>query len=296
MTFVQSLFNLPNGYDYAVCVVVFFLVWLLKRYVWAVAGWIWKVLAEIKRPFVPWAWPTLWYSLAGGAVVWLLKYPIILGIQYADQRWVHPTYLVRDTLPYVTDIYEAEMDKYLWPTEMEIVRTRTREMAAKLGTTPLAIYEVAYSECGMNPYCVRKDGVAAGWIQFTRMGLVGLGHSLEEVKGACYNRDIRFLMDLTEAYLLSRAKGKALPRPCDIYTAVFAPGYVGCPDGQVLYSTKDGDAYDLNAGLDGWFEKQVNGGVLILRSDSHCDGKITIADLDLCLEAKKAKLISRYKK
>ena len=77
---------------------------------------------------------------------------------------------------------------------------RDRETAhaadrCKVGCSPLAIYEVAYSECGLNPFRIRDDGVAAGWIQFTTNGLPGIPTdgrqtTLPEVKDACRRRDV----------------------------------------------------------------------------------------------------------
>jgi hypothetical protein len=102
-------------------------------------------------------------------------------------------------------------------------------------------------------------------------------------------------MDLTEMYLVSRSKGKPMPRSCDVYTCVFAPGYLGFGDDQNLYSISDGDAYYLNAGLDGYYLQQVGDKQIIMHSRKAADGRITINDLALALAAKKAALAKKYK-
>jgi hypothetical protein len=294
--FFQQFLYQEGIYAYVACCMLAVVLWLAWRYFSAVWWWIMRVWAEIRRPFIPWAWKSLGVILALGGILWLVRSPFVGILQFVDQRWLHPVYLERDTAVYVTDVYEAEMGKYLFPSEVAIVKRRTADMAARLGTTPLAIYQVALAECGMNAFVIRTDGVAAGWIQFTANGLSGFGYTLTEVKAACRARDINFIMDLTEVYLTTWAKGRPLRRPADVYACVFAPKFIGYPDEQTLYDTGDGDAYELNKGLDGYFVSTKNGRPIIMHSPSKRDGRITIADLDLCLESKKAKLIAAYRK
>lgn len=226
--------------------------------------------------------------------IFFLRLPISDGLQWVEQRYLYPVEFTSDTSEHVLAVYEMELARYCDPYECEIVKRRTREIATKIGSTPLSIYEVAYSECGMNPFCVRKDGVAAGWIQFTRSGLTGLGVSLPQVKAACYQRNTNLIMDLTESYLVDRAKGKQMPRSCDVYTCVFAPGYLGYEDDATLYSIQDGDAYTLNSGLDGYFIQDADGTQIVMNTRKARDGRITINDLKLALAYKKSSLLKKY--
>jgi hypothetical protein len=223
--------------------------------------------------------------------IFLLRAQVSDLAQWVEQRYVDPAYMVADTSPHITAIFEMEIDRRLDKYESEVVKTRTRQLAARIGSTPLSIYMVALSECGLDPFRIRDDGTAASWIQFTTIGLHGLGVSLAEVKNMCYRRDIVGIMDLTDRYILRAAGTTPLPRPCDAYTAVFAPAYIGKPDDFVLYSGWDNPAYYLNApALDGFY---IADG-LILQSRRMFDGKITIQDLYLSLEAKKARLIAAH--
>jgi hypothetical protein len=80
---------------------------------------------------------------------------------------------------------------------------------------------------------------------------------------------------------------------CGVYTCVFAPGYVGHPESRVLYAGLGNPAYYLNSVFDGYY---VDDAGRIMRSRKMQDGKITIAELRLHLEAKKARLIASYQK
>lgn len=292
---LQILLSLPGAWSYIACTLFVVLVVQSIR----IVGFLWSVLRlalnTLRRVVVK---PSIWGVICVcvfALPIWAFRMSISDGIQWYEQRYLSPLVFVPDTSSHVTAIYEMELAKYCDPYECEIIQRRTREIAAKIGSTPLAIYEVAYSECGMNPFVIRTDGVAAGWIQFTRAGLTGTGATLEHVKKACQDRNAAFVMDLTEAYLLDRAKGKTMPRSCDIYTCVFAPGYLGQNDEQTLYSVRDGADYYLNAGLDGYYIQQVGDRQLIMNSRKARDGRITINDLKLALAAKKARLIGAYK-
>lgn len=223
--------------------------------------------------------------------IFLLRNQVSDLAQWVEQRYIDPAYMVSDTSPHITAIFEMEIDRKLDTYEADVLKTRTRQLAAKIGSTPLSIYMVALSECALNPFAIREDGDAAGWIQFTTTGLKGLGVSLAEVKNMCYRRDIHGIMDLTDRYMLRAAGATPLPRPCDVYTAVFAPSYIGKADEYPLYSGVNNPAYYLNApALDGFY---IADG-LILQSRRMFDGKITINDLNLSLEAKKARLIAAH--
>jgi hypothetical protein len=248
------------------------------------SGW-----ATLKPYIVPRSLRRVFALVVLGSILCVFSKPANNLIQRIEWQ-LFPVYVSQDTTGreavYLRQLYKVN-DTYT----ASVIERRTAAMAQRLNTTPTAIYEVAYSECRLNPFTIRKDGRAAGWIQFTTAGLHGLGCTLEQVKAACLRQDIGFIMDLTEAYLQSRAKGKPMPRGVDVYTCVFAPGYLGAPDTQVLYSTADGAAYSLNSGLDGYYTKQEADRVRIYRAESAKDGKITITDLALHLAALNAKLL-----
>lgn len=214
-----------------------------------------------------------------------------ISLQWVEENLIHPVYVTpQDTSAWALSQYEAALERKLSPGESDIVKRRTREIAAKVGSTPQAIYEVAYSECGLNPFCIRTDGIAAGWLQFTRAGLEGLNVSLDDVKRACYNRNADFVMDVSERYLVRAAGGHPLLTSADVYTAVFAPSFVGMTDSTILYSGRNRPSYFLNAGLDG-HKYRMSGNKLVWFREP--DGAITISDLRLALAAKRFKFLSR---
>ena len=132
------------------------------------------------------------------APIYLFSPHIGDALQYIEQHYTNPVYYTKtapDTLEMLAR-YEAEIRKHTDGYEFEVLRTETAKTAAAIGSTPLAIYETAYLECGLDPFRVRDDGVAAGWIQFTRAGLAGLvvdgrTYTLEQVRAACRARGQR---------------------------------------------------------------------------------------------------------
>lgn len=227
--------------------------------------------------------------MAAALPVYLMRGMVVDNLQYAEQIFA-PAYISGDTSAHALALYESEIDRYCDTYEAQAVKRRTREMAQKIGCSPLALYEVAYSECGMNPFCIRGDGIAAGWIQFTAAGLGFVpGVTLPQVKAACKNRDVEKIMEWTETYLVRAASGRQIADAAGVYVAVFAPGFVGADDGQVLYSAaRDGDKYYLNAGFDGYY---LDGQGRIIRRDAAKDGRITVGELRLHLEAKKCNFL-----
>lgn len=188
-----------------------------------------------------------------------------------------------------TAAFEIELQKRVSPSEFSVIQKSTIETSKKIGCKPSDIYAVAYSECALNPFNVRMDGVAAGWIQFTAAGCGFVpGLTLEKVKAMCAARDINGMMIATEKYLTATTDGKTVSRPVDVYLAVFAPAKVGADDNAVLYEGYNNSSYYLNAGLDGWVTRADG---RILNSKINKDGKITVRELSLCLEAKAQKLI-----
>lgn len=291
---IQLLLEQRGAWGYALSVCLFALAWLAWRYFWFSWRVFRQLFAQVRRPFIPFRRWSLVILALGGLALYTFSRPLVGIIEYVETRWIDPVYIVADTSAWAQSVYEAEAARHLGASELALLKKRTAETAAKIGTTPLAIYEVALVECGMNPFCVRADGIAAGWIQFTTLGLSGLGVSLEQVKDACRRRDLGFILDLTETYLLDRANGRPLPRSCDVYACVFAPGYIGAPDDQTLYSRADGAAYTLNRGLDGYRVINTLRGDLVVRDERACDGRITVNDLSLCLAAKKARLLAQH--
>lgn len=233
-----------------------------------------------------------WWRMAAAALVALplyaFRYQAADTLQIIEQT-LQPAYVTADTSRHALAIYEAQLARRVDAYELEIVKQRTRDIAQKLSSTPLAIYEVAHSECGLDPFRIRDDGIAAGWIQFTRAGLQGIA-TLEQVKAACRARDIAAMMNWTEQYLTTRAAGKPLPDAAAVYVAVFAPGHIGAPDAQVLYSGYTNPEYYLNSIFDGYYTTSAG---QIFRTRAAQDGKITIKELRLHLEAKKSALIRR---
>lgn len=270
------------------CVAVFVFFWLLSRYSKA-------VFDALKKPFIPFKWNSLFTILCGTLIVWIFKTSISDGLQWTEQRYLNPTYIVADTSSFAQQVYETELSRYVNEQEFQKIKKRTAEIAQKTGSTVLAIYQVAYSECRMNPFVIREDGIAAGWIQFTTIGLTGMGVSLKEVKAACLRRDVDFMMDLTERYLVDRSKDTPLPRAVDVYTCVFAPGFINYPDESTLYSTSDGAAYYLNSIFDGYYTEFQQGKEVILHTRKAQDGRITKRELQLHLEMQKSLLLKNFK-
>lgn len=216
-----------------------------------------------------------------------LSGPASYMLEVLEHRYICPVYVGQSQLSEseVINRYEREIREHTTPAEFDTLRRRTAEIAAKINSTPAAIYETAWLECGLNPFRVRDDKVAAGWIQFTRAGLSGLGVSLEAVIHSCKSRDISTIMNLTEAYLTRKCRGD-MRNTIDLYLAVFAPAHIGKAPHAVVYAGFENPAYYKNAGLDGW---TTDGGKIVR---GQRDGRITVGEIWLCLERKKGLLIS----
>ncbi|MGL4641328.1 MAG: hypothetical protein ACRCVX_16575 [Shewanella sp.] len=187
----------------------------------------------------------------------------------------------------VTDIdtkFESEIRKRNPPNVASVVINRSRSLAQRLNIPVNWIYQTALNECALNPFTVRTDKVAAGWIQFTRVGLsgIGSGESLQSVIQYCKEGKADTIMGLTDRYIMYHAKDRQLARPVDFYLAVFAPAHIGKDASAVLYQGYGTQAYELNKGLDGWIERNGR----IIRKYSRCDGVITLGELALCQEKK----------
>jgi hypothetical protein len=245
-------------------------------------------------------WGPTWWGLPAkvvslGVALWGLSAPISSGLEEIETRWINPVYVnqSRPDSAAIIEIYEMEIRRHTSPDEFLIIRDSTRATASRIGSTPVAIYEAAYLECGLNPFRVRSDQVAAGWIQFTTTGCSGLGITKAQVIQACHRRDAAFIMRCTDAYLRRKAErvpaGTTLRNTIDLYLAIFAPAHIGkAPDG-VVYAGFGNPAYEKNSGLDGW---KVEQGGKIVRS--HKDGRITVKEIWLCLERKKGLLLANF--
>ena len=181
---------------------------------------------------------------------------------------------------------------------MQILVTWTDQIAKDCGSNRLALYEVYNSECALNPFAVnvryrngRTDTIAASILQFTAAGISGLS-TMRQVKDAVIKKDLEFLMRLAHAYMVRASQGKALLNAANVYTAVFMPSFVGGDMNTVLASLRSSrpDWYLENIGLDGHYLD----GQKIMTSPKARDGKITIHDLHLHLELKKAQLLKKY--
>lgn len=183
-------------------------------------------------------------------------------------------------------VFEGYIRRQIAPDKAQTVIRYTHRLCDSLNFPPNWMYQVANVECGLNPFTIRKDRVAAGWIQFTRKGLSGIApaKTLGEMIAACEAKDAEMIMRQTDAYMLHHCAGKKITRPVDVYLAVFAPAKMGAPESDILYQGWESSAYYLNKGLDGW---QKDGDGRIMRREKWCDGIITVKELGLCMEAKK---------
>ena len=267
---------------------------------------IWWSIKSIKPVFVRLRLRNLLVVAVISTMVWGMSDRLADMIQELEQRYLTSVWIGKTNNyneEHLTAIYEAALAKNVDPYELEVVKKRTREMAAKIQTTPLCIYECAYLECALNPFTIRKDLVAAGWIQFTKVGLLGLTYqgksvNYDQVLYACRNRNINLMMDLSEIYLVDkykRAGEKPLHNTVDLYLALFAPAFIGAPHDKVVYQGYQNPSYYLNKGLDGWYTvDSEDGRRQIFRKNGACDGAITIWEMYLALEAKKGRIIQNF--
>lgn len=306
LDFLQYLLSQDTWARWVVCVLLAVVLWLLWRLLRLVFRYVWRSLRSAWRFAFVWSWRRLAVVFVLGTLLWAFSNPLIDFIQEIEQRYLTPVYLEDYTQlseAHQTALFEEELRRHTDPYEHTVVVQRTREMAGKIASIPLAIYEAAYLECGLKPFEMRSDGVAAGWIQFTRKGLSGLTHrgrpvTFNDVVRACQQRDIVFMMDLTEQYLLRKyeqAGHRPLHNTIDLYLALFAPAFIGASHQQVVYAGFDNPSYYKNAGLDGWYVvRTADGRQQIFNKRSARDGQITVWEIYLALEAKKRRLFAAY--
>ncbi|MBL7794951.1 MAG: hypothetical protein JNJ90_00465 [Saprospiraceae bacterium] len=304
--FLQHLLSQDAWFRWIVCIVLVYLIWQILRILRLVLRHLVRWFRKTWRFTFVWGRRNLLVIAALGTLLWAFSNPLLDLLQSIEQRYFSPVFL-NDygnwNEAHLTAIFEEELGKQVDPYQKMVVMRRTREMAEKIQSTPLAIYEAAYLECGLNPFRVRTDRVAAGWIQFTRAGLASLRYhgkpvSMNEVFRACETRDIEFMMDLTELYLVRKYEQsgrKPLHNTIDLYLALFAPAHIGAPSDKVVYAGLDNPSYFKNAGLDGWFVVRNAGDrQQIVRERGARDGKITIWEIYLAIEAKKGRLVRSY--
>lgn len=249
------------------------------------------MIAVIRRLAVP-VWKLgFWIKSAFfGTLIFFFSPQISGGLQWVEDM-ANPVYLSTTTAisaDHAVALYEARIREHCDSYEANVVIRRTAETAAKINSTPLAIYESALLECGLNPFRVRDDRIAAGWIQFTRVGCSGLGVTMPQVIAACNRRDVVFIMDLTERYLIRKWEQAGRPdmrNTIDLYLAIFSPANIGAQPDRVIYAGFSNPAYYKNSGLDGW----CRDGDRIMRGAK--DGRITGWEIYLCLERKKGLLL-----
>ena len=244
----------------------------------------------------------VWKSFLLGSVLFCFRWQISDGLQWVEQVYVSPTYAISDTSDFAMSCYERELSKHVGPDTYRIIVEQTKIHAVENGTTPMAIYEVAFSECGLDPFRFnvnQKTGKiqAAGWIQFTNAGLESLTiegkpATMQQVIEACNRKDIRLIMDLTGQYFRVCSRGRKLPTALDVYVCVFGHAFLGMGPDAVMYQGWNNDAYLLNRGFDGYQNERGK----VVRLDRYCDGKITVGEVGLHLMAKKERFLRGYKK
>ena len=234
---------------------------------------------------------TLWNGVLVALLSFALygfRYEVSDAIQYAEQLY-RPVYVVQYDSTELVRAYQKRLSVHCSPMEYKTVTDSVAAWNREFNLEPSAIYECALPECGMNPFVVRNDGKAAGFIQFTTTGLSGSGVTLDQVKSLCQTSNTTEIMRLTGWYLRSRANGRRFTTGADVYALVFAPVCLEKPETFVLYAGANNPAYYLNRGLDGW---EIDGNKVV-RNPSKIDYQITKKELNLWLEYHKQKLLQK---
>jgi len=234
---------------------------------------------------------TLWNGVLIALLSFVLygfRYEVSDAIQYAEQLY-RPVYVVQYDSTELVRAYQKRLSVHCSPMEYKTVTDSVAAWNKEFSLEPSAIYECALPECGMDPFVVRTDGKAAGFIQFTTTGLSGSGVTLDQVKSLCQTRNTTEIMRLTGWYLRSRANGRRFTTGADVYALVFAPVCLEKPETFVLYAGANNPAYYLNRGLDGW---EIDGNKVV-RNPSKIDYQITKKELNLWLEYHKQKLLQK---
>lgn len=218
---------------------------------------------------------------------------LALQLEFVETRYLDPvtTGEFEGYSPdHLTAIYEAELRRHVDEYEFRIIQDSVASMVRLFQCDSSAIYEAALPECSLDPFVIRKDGVAAGFIQFTNAGCSNMPFKLPDVKRWCYTRNAPAMMQATRIYLTAAKGNRPMKSGLDVYLAVFCPAKLGSGPDAVLYDS--GLAYLMNANLDGW----TNNNGRIYRSPSNVDGKITVGELGYWMTYHKIKLIKKHLK
>lgn len=295
---LQILLNQSGAWKFFSCALIFCALWVTWRYFWAAISFLLKVWKEVKKPFIPVSWWSLIKISFWSGIICIFSTQISDGLEWVEQKYLDPTYITSDTSSFAVKCFETELSKNLTGEQMQILVTWTDQIAKDCGSNRLALYEVYNSECALNPFAVnvryrngRTDTIAASILQYTAAGISGLS-TMRQVKDAVIKKDLEFLMTLAHKYMVRASQGVRLPNAANVYTAVFMPSFVGGNMNTVLASLRSSrpDWYLENIGLDGHYLD----GQKIMTSKKARDGKITIHDLHLHLELKKAQLLKKY--
>jgi hypothetical protein len=295
---IQILLNQSGAWKFFSCALIFCALWVTWRYFWAAISFLLKVWKEVKKPFIPVSWWSLIKISFWSGIICIFSTQISDGLEWVEQKYLDPTYITSDTSSFAVKCFETELSKNLTGEQMQILVTWTDQIAKDCGSNRLALYEVYNSECALNPFAVnvryrngRTDTIAASILQYTAAGISGLS-TMRQVKDAVIKKDLEFLMTLAHKYMVRASQGVRLPNAANVYTAVFMPSFVGGNMNTVLASLRSSrpDWYLENIGLDGHYLD----GQKIMTSKKARDGKITIHDLHLHLELKKALLLKKY--
>lgn len=227
----------------------------------------------------------LFLSMILAMISLFLKSPAEAMLNYVVTRFIVPIAIQKAITEDDAFALRAELRSKVDAHTYERVMAWTDSTSKAIGCSVEDIMAVALLECGLNPFLIREDKVAAGWLQFTRVGLASHRVSLDRVMRACKEKDVEFIMSLSHLYLTQKANKSKKPvnTAIDVYLAVFAPSKIGADGKEVLYAGVNNPAYYMNSGLDGW-ELSSNG--VIYRSAM--DGKITVEELYLAMMRKVA--------
>lgn len=234
-----------------------------------------------------------------GIVLSVFRNDVSDYLQAFEQTALNPVYQFEYTPDdaQAVRILEAEIQKKIGTEQFNTLKAHTLAVADSLGCNPLTVYQIALSECDLNPFVIRDDGVAAGWMQLTNNGCEGLKLdgspvTMHIVKAACRAKNIDYIMRSSSAYLLDRANGKTITGMKDFYMLVFAPAFVGAADNVVLYQGYNNPSYYLNSGFDGYY---LDSAGRICRLNKMKDGKITAGEVALHVQKKYINFIKKHK-
>ncbi|MEK7588395.1 MAG: hypothetical protein AAB438_01100 [Patescibacteria group bacterium] len=304
LDFIQILLSLDGWLKIAGCIAII----VLLSYIFGLLSYAIKYTkkgAKITFKFL-WQFFVLrikkrkWRLLIFATALWIFWSPVHNFIEWAQQK-LDPVYMDQFSgLPedQLISVFEQNIvgDEYI----RKIVIDSVHATAKRLSASPLTFYSPALFECSLNPLIVRTDRVAASWSQFTAKGLQGIKYEgrtykLSEVISWCENKQIQPIMGLSNAYhmhwLGDYSKNHQI-EAIDVYLCLFAPSLIGERGETKIYGKwdKNPQNYLQNQPFDGWYMD----GAQIMHNNSHCDGIITVQELLLAMEAKKATMIKKH--